>query len=118
MRRCVTCPPGWFTLKSNRCLLFAFDPFQSMTWYNARTACQTLHAQPILINSKAEMIALQDQIENRLRESNISLSIDNVQQSVWITIDQRMQSFELISNGNNEFYIEFLSRMDEQLSMV
>ncbi len=74
-------------METNKCLLFAISHSPGATWYEAQTICKALIAQPMLISSTDEFIALQHKIEYILHGDDALTATLYFHQGAWVQID-------------------------------
>jgi hypothetical protein len=88
IRTCFGCPPGWLELETSRCLLFAISDSPGVTWFEAQTLCTSLIAQPMMIHTTDEFVALQRKIEYILNGHNALAATVYFHQGAWVQIDK------------------------------
>ncbi|CAF1569319.1 unnamed protein product [Adineta ricciae] len=113
MYRCSDCPKHWEKFDEKKCFLFPTHSSSIVSWNEAQHICRSLIAQPLVISTRTEFIALQRHMKYTSHEDDPLTVAVHFHQGIWIQIDNISSRTE--SYFDNSRRLRILSRRTKRL---
>ncbi|CAF1073954.1 unnamed protein product [Adineta ricciae] len=100
MYRCSDCPKHWEKFDEKKCFLFPTHSSSIVSWNEAQHICRSLIAQPLVISTRTEFIALQRHMKYTSHEDDPLTVAVHFHQGIWIQIDNKWTDSHLWCDKN------------------